>query len=246
MKTYLMRIPEILKGISETLDITATLCDKSWVVFNDEGVKILFIFERDGTLIVSRNGVVSKQRWSYIQATKAILIDNAQQSFLLHPAFIDNVVFALNQDGTQHHLFMIDEGQIDKFPQFTLDILNKYFISKVQQIEEEKERERKEVEKRLIRVRVNRIAEKELKPLMTRYKIWYYMPLVVILVVVIASMILFGIGIIEEWVIVPTFIVGLIIFIVTIPLIENRVDELKHEIDKKRDVLWQKYLNDKN
>ena len=242
MKTYLMRIPEILKGISETLDITATLCDKSWVVFNDEGVKILFIFERDGTLIVSRNGVVSKQRWSYIQATKAILIDNAQQSFLLHPAFIDNVVFALNQDGTQHHLFMIDEGQIDKFPQFTLDILNKYFISKVQQIEEEKERERKEVEKRLIRVRVNRIAEKELKPLMTRYKIWYYMPLVVILVVVIASMILFGIGIIEEWVIVPTFIVGLIIFIVTIPLIENRVDELKHEIDKKRDVLWQKYL----
>ena len=246
MKTYLMRIPEILKGISETLDITATLCDKSWVVFNDEGVKILFIFERDGTLIVSRNGVVSKQRWSYIQATKAILIDNAQQSFLLHPAFIDNVVFALNQDGTQHHLFMIDEGQIVKFPQFTLDILNKYFISKVQQIEEEKERERKEVEKRLIRVRVNRIAEKELKPLMTRYKIWYYMPLVVILVVVIASMILFGIGIIEEWVIVPTFIVGLIIFIVTIPLIENRVDELKHEIDKKRDVLWQKYLNDKN
>ena len=241
-----MRIPEILKGISETLDITATLCDKSWVVFNDEGVKILFIFERDGTLIVSRNGVVSKQRWSYIQATKAILIDNAQQSFLLHPAFIDNVVFALNQDGTQHHLFMIDEGQIDKFPQFTLDILNKYFTSKVQQIEEEKERERKEVEKRLIRVRVNRIAEKELKPLMTRYKIWYYMPLVVILVVVIASMILFGIGIIEEWVIVPTFIVGLIIFIVTIPLIENRVDELKHEIDKKRDVLWQKYLNDKN
>ena len=244
MKTYLMRIPEILKGISETLDITATLCDKSWVVFNDEGVKILFIFERDGTLIVSRNGVVSKQRWSYIQATKAILIDNAQQSFLLHPAFIDNVVFALNQDGTQHHLFMIDEGQIDKFPQFTLDILNKYFTSKVEQIEEEKERERKEVEKRLIRVRINRIAEIELKPLMTRYKIWYYMPLVVILVFGIVSSILFSIGIIEEWVLVPTVIVGLIICIVTIPLIENRVDELKQEIDKKRDVLWQKYLNE--
>lgn len=133
MKTYLMKIPEILKGISETLDITATLCDKSWVVFNDEGVKILFIFERDGTLIVSRNGVVSKQRWSYIQATKAILIDNAQQSFLLHPAFIDNVVFALNQDGTQHHLFMIDEGQIGQFPMLTLAVLHQYFESKVEQ-----------------------------------------------------------------------------------------------------------------
>ena len=148
MKTYLMKIPEILKGISETLDITATLCDKSWVVFNDEGVKILFIFERDGTLIVSRNGVVSKQRWSYIQATKAILIDNAQQSFLLHPAFIDNVVFALNQDGTQHHLFMIDEGQVEQFQMLTLAILQQYFESKVEQKQldlkrlEEEEQER--------------------------------------------------------------------------------------------------------
>jgi hypothetical protein len=148
MKTYLMRIPEILKGISETLDITATLCDRSWVVFNDEGVKILFIFERDGTLIVSRNGVVSKQKWSYIKEAKAILIDNVEQSFLLHPAFIDNVIFALNQDGTQHHLFMIDQGQVEQFTKLTLAVLHQYFETKVAQKQldlkrlEEEEQER--------------------------------------------------------------------------------------------------------
>lgn len=248
MRTYLMRIPDILRGVSETLDVAATLCDRSWVVFNDDGVKILFIFERDGTLIVSKNGVVSRQSWSYIKATKAILIDNAEQSFLLHPAFIDNVVFALNQDGTQHHLFMIDEGQIDKFPQFTLDILNKYFTSKVQQIEEEKERERKEVEKRLIRVRINRIAEKELKPLATKYKVWHYMPLLIIIFLGGGSLglasLLTSRGVFGEWIFVPAIIV-VIMCIVIIKLIERRkVDKLKQELDTKRYMLWQKYLKE--
>lgn len=163
-----MKIPEILKGISETLDITATLCDKSWVVFNDEGVKILFIFERDGTLIVSRNGVVSKQRWSYIKATKAILIDNAQQSFLLHPAFIDNVIFALNQDGTQHHLFMIDEGQAEQFQMLTLARLQQYFESKVEQKQLDLKRLEEEEQERINRKLANK--EIELKTASLRRK----------------------------------------------------------------------------
>ena len=155
-----MRIPEILKGVSETLDVTATLCDKSWVVFNDEGVKILFIFERDGTLIVSRNGVVSKQRWSYIKATKAILIDNSQQSFLLHPTFIDNVIFALNQDGTQYHLFMIDEGQVEHFPMLTLARLQQYFESKAERklldLRRMEEAEQEEINRKLAKVEIGR------------------------------------------------------------------------------------------
>lgn len=137
MKTYLLKIPEILRGISNKLDIIATLCDKSWIVFNDEGVRILLIFQDDGTLIVSRNGNVSKQKWSYIKANSTILIEDTKQSFLLHPAFIDNVIFALKQDGTEHHLFMIDEKQQGELSTFTLQYLNQYFINKVKRIEEE-------------------------------------------------------------------------------------------------------------
>lgn len=248
MRTYLMRIPDILRGVSETLDVAATLCDRSWVVFNDDGVKILFIFERDGTLIVSKNGVVSRQSWSYIKATKAILIDNAEQSFLLHPAFIDNVIFALQQDGTEHHLFMIDEMQIDRIPQLTLNALNQYFTSKVRQIEEEEESRIRQIEKRREKERIRRIVEYELKPLATKYKVWHYMPLLIIIFLGGGSLglasLLTSRGVFGEWIFVPAIIV-VIMCIVIIKLIERRkVDKLKQELDTKRYMLWQKYLKE--
>lgn len=243
-----MRIPDILRGVSETLDVAATLCDRSWVVFNDDGVKILFIFERDGTLIVSKNGVVSRQSWSYIKATKAILIDNAEQSFLLHPAFIDNVIFALQQDGTEHHLFMIDEVQIDRIPQLTLNALNQYFTSKVRQIEEEEESRIRQIEVRREKERIRRIVEYELKPLATKYKVWYYMPLLIIIFLGGGSLglasLLTSRGVFGEWIFVPAIIV-VIMCIVIIKLIERRkVDKLKQELDTKRYMLWQKYLKE--
>lgn len=46
MKTYLMSIPDSIKGISDKLNVKALLCDKSWVIYNDDGIKIVFIFEK--------------------------------------------------------------------------------------------------------------------------------------------------------------------------------------------------------
>ena len=46
MKTYLMSIPDSIKGISDKLNVKALLCDKSWVIYNDDGIKIVFISER--------------------------------------------------------------------------------------------------------------------------------------------------------------------------------------------------------
>ena len=43
MKAYLMSIPDSIKGISDKLNVKSMLCDKSWVVFNDEGIKIVYI-----------------------------------------------------------------------------------------------------------------------------------------------------------------------------------------------------------
>ena len=134
MKTYIMTIPEILKGISNSLDITATFCNKGWIVFNDEGVRLLFIFQDDGALIVSRNGVVSKQKWSFIKANSTLLIEDEKQAFLLHPVFIDNVIFALQQDGTQHHLFMIDENKEKELQLLTYQSVIKYFKTKEESV----------------------------------------------------------------------------------------------------------------
>lgn len=137
MRTYLMNIPETLRGRSNELDVKAALCRTSWVVFNEDNVRILFIFENDGSLIVSKNGVVSRQRWSYIRANSTVLIEDVQQqAFLFHPAFIDNVIFALQQDGTQHYLFMIDEKRHSQFPLLTLQSLSQYFAIKEEVIKE--------------------------------------------------------------------------------------------------------------
>ena len=133
MKTYLMNIPETLRGISNKLDVKAALCDKSWIVFNEDGVRLLFIFENDGSLIVSKNGVVSRQKWSYIKANSTVLIEDAQQAFLLHPVFLDDVIFALQQDGTQHHLFMIDENKQDRLSLLTINSIIQYFKNKENQ-----------------------------------------------------------------------------------------------------------------
>ena len=41
MTTYLVSIPESIKKISDKLNIKATLCNRSWCVFNDQGIKVI-------------------------------------------------------------------------------------------------------------------------------------------------------------------------------------------------------------
>ena len=181
MKTYLMNIPEILRSKSNELDVKAALCRTSWVVFNDDSVRLLFIFESDGSLIVSKNGVVSRQKWSYINANSTVLIEDVQQqAFLFHPAFIDNVIFALQQDGTQHYLFMIDEKRHSQFSLLTLQSLSQYFaikenlvkgatinvkpdVPKVETEEEQRLRAEKEKQEAAKRKKVEEKVKNELK-----------------------------------------------------------------------------------
>lgn len=194
-----MNIPEILRGRSNELDVKAALCRTSWMVFNEDNIRLLFIFENDGSLIVSKNGVVSRQRWSYIRANSTVLIEDVQQqAFLFHPAFIDNVIFALQQDGTQHYLFMIDERQQERLSLSTLQSLNQYLTVKADtfreigcdgctapqpanpQIETDEERKKREKERREneSKEEVRRLREqvieleisKELSPLLNDYE----------------------------------------------------------------------------
>lgn len=126
MKTYLMSIPDSIKGVSDKLNVKALLCDKSWVIYNDDGIKIVFIFEKNGSIIISQNGVVEKAKWEYVKANKSILIENNGQTLLLHPTFIDDILFIMQQDGTNLHIIMIDEKEIERLMLKTLEAINKY------------------------------------------------------------------------------------------------------------------------
>ena len=158
MKTYLMSIPKSLKGVSDKLNVKSLLCEKTWIVFHEE-TKVIFIFQKGGSLIVSQNGEASKGQWEYIKSNKTILIEAEGVMLLLHPTFVDDVLFVLQQDGTDTYLILIDEEKIDKFVQKTTATINDYL--KEISGEERESKQKEEQEKKHQRIMLARERAKE-------------------------------------------------------------------------------------
>ena len=72
MKTYLLSIPDSIKGFKDQINVKAALCGRIWRVFNSDGDKIVLIFQKDGKIIISQNGEAIKSSWEYIKANKSI------------------------------------------------------------------------------------------------------------------------------------------------------------------------------
>ncbi len=156
-----MSLPKTLKGISDNLNIKALLCENSWVVFHEEK-KIIFIFQKDGSLIVSQNGIASRGKWEYIKPNKTILIESADTMLLLHPVFVDDVLFILQQDGTDGYIVLIAEMQIGKFVQKTISAIDDYLsdVSGEGQMRRQKlEAERIEKQNKRIALATERAAD---------------------------------------------------------------------------------------
>ena len=120
MKAYIFDTIERYKRFSISLDVQTFLCNKSWHVFNDTGDKEIYIFENDGTLIISINGKVSMAKWKFISANQSILINSYQDSYLLKAAFVDDKLLVFEIDGTNQFSFMINEQDSYNFVPKTL------------------------------------------------------------------------------------------------------------------------------
>lgn len=142
MKTYLFDALNRFRRFSENLDVKAALCNKPWQVFNDSGEKELYIFQEDGTLLVTYSGRVTHSTWQYIAANKSIVISAGEQSYMVHPAFMDNVLFALQVDGTNECAFLIDENNVQNFAPKSLTALMGSFEEKERRALEEERRKR--------------------------------------------------------------------------------------------------------
>lgn len=141
MKTYLFNAINKYKKFSETLEVKKAICDKAWWVFNDSGEKELYIFQEDGTLYITLSGKVNNGTWQYIPANKSIIISANNQSYMVHAAFMDDCIFALQVDGTEEYAFLIDEQNQQNFlPETYSDVIN-YFIAKEQKTLEEERRQ---------------------------------------------------------------------------------------------------------
>ena len=127
MKSFILSIPDNLKKANNTLDAKAVLCGNSWEVFNDEGIKQIFIFNKDNSLLISTNGDVETFSWQYIPTNNSIIITTGNKTSLFRPAFHNDVIFALQKDGTEEYYFLINESNVSLFPSRKLDELESYF-----------------------------------------------------------------------------------------------------------------------
>lgn len=137
MKTFLFDTINRYKRFSQQLDVQTVLCNRSWWVFNDSGEKEVYIFQPDGTLIISVSGKVTQATWQYITANESLIISGNSQSYMVHPAFMDNILFALQLDGTNDIAFLIEENNKALFAPKTFTELQGYFENK--RLEAEKE-----------------------------------------------------------------------------------------------------------
>ena len=132
MKTYLLETLNRYKRFSESLDAKAVLSNKAWIVFNDEGEKQVYIFQEDGTVLITTNGIGSVKTWKYIPANKSMLINGDGNRFvMLRTAFVDENILAFQLDGTDRYAFMIDENNKALFAPKTLEELNIYLVDKL-------------------------------------------------------------------------------------------------------------------
>jgi hypothetical protein len=171
MKTYILDILNKAKRFSEGLDAKTILCNRSWLVFNDNNKKQVLIFQPDGTLLSSLNGLVKTGEWQYISANKSVVISFDSTSLMLHPYFYDNQIFSLQQDGMKNYLFLLDENKVSNYNQ--LEDLNNHvrrFLEdeKRKQIEAEQkrvieEKRKKEEEEKRIQQENQKRIEKEIK-----------------------------------------------------------------------------------
>lgn len=132
MKTYLFDTINRYKRLSENLDVKVVLCNKSWIVFNNSGEKETYIFQENGNLIISLNGEVTNATWQYISANKSLIISGNEQSYMVHAAYVDDILFVLQIDGTQNCAFLIDENNKQYFLPQTYNDIKQYFQSKEQ------------------------------------------------------------------------------------------------------------------
>lgn len=151
MKTFLFDTFNKYKRLSESLDVETTLCNRTWVVFNNSGEKEIYIFQAKGKLLISLSGKVTHATWEYIPANKSLIISGNEQSYMVHAAYVDNTLFALNIDGTNEYAFLIDENNKQNFqPQSYNDI--KYYFQVKERIQIKNEKQKQIEEKKNKRV----------------------------------------------------------------------------------------------
>ena len=124
MKTFLFNIIPEIKKYSKELDSLTLLCEQNWVVLDENaGMKVVYIFRKNGQLLISLNGNINKGNWEFIQ-NNIILIEISNESFMFRNEFFDENILILKKDGNSESIFFINESKYKKDINSLLDLNN--------------------------------------------------------------------------------------------------------------------------
>lgn len=133
MKAFLFDLVGKAQRTSQSLDIKAIICNKTWRVFSDTNEKEVHIFMEDGSLVISVDGKVEMGKWMYVPANQSLVISGNKQNFLVHPVVCNNML-ALIQDGTNMCSFLLDDTKAELEQIRTLQNVEKYIGSNINRI----------------------------------------------------------------------------------------------------------------
>jgi hypothetical protein len=74
MPTYLQSLVQRLKQHSKSLSDTVGFIEIPWAFIDEGGVKVTYIFRRQGDILVSRQGEVTRGTWEYLPQIQSLLI----------------------------------------------------------------------------------------------------------------------------------------------------------------------------
>jgi len=110
MKTYIDNLLPRLKQFSQSLDRKEIFIDTPWIYVDENNSRHKYIFQRDGSLIMSVNGEVLIGKWEYLSVANSILIDRIRDKILLNQHFIHSSIMILKLDGTsENNLILANE-----------------------------------------------------------------------------------------------------------------------------------------
>ena len=113
MKIYLQDLINRLAQFSEKLDNTSLFIDKPWVLIDSNSDRHKYIFQRNGSLLMSLNGQVKIGKWKYLAVAKSILIDRIEDKILLNQYFVNGAIMILKIDGANNQqLILANENEI--------------------------------------------------------------------------------------------------------------------------------------
>lgn len=134
MKTFFLNIPESIKKVGEKLNAKSSICDKAWEVYNEDDLKLVYIFNRDGSLMISTNGDVERASWQYLKANCSFILNTAEGSSMFIPTYLDDVLLILQKDGTDNYLLLLNADE--KVIKRTLLAISSYLEQKNVEYEE--------------------------------------------------------------------------------------------------------------